>query len=215
MSPTNKINGDNEAKDETDNMAPEVGFGKPPIAHRFPPGKSGNPKGRPKTPKTFEEALLKSLNQRVNVSDGKSRRKMTMNEVMAKRLINDAATGKISAVREVLKGMEKLRGSGMIKTAEEMERQKTYSDLVFHLLEFFGEATGELKMYFKSVGPLSARFRLAHDTRARNNVETAELKRVAELEPPLVLYPAKPGEGQRVLETRCFKALNEPYKKKL
>ena len=34
--------------DQTEGSAGEVGYGKPPAEHRFKPGKSGNPRGRPK-----------------------------------------------------------------------------------------------------------------------------------------------------------------------
>ena len=34
--------------DTSDGAKGEVGYGKPPVEHRFEPGKSGNPRGRPK-----------------------------------------------------------------------------------------------------------------------------------------------------------------------
>jgi len=38
----------NSKTDKPDGAKGEVGYGKPPVEHRFPPGTSGNPGGRPK-----------------------------------------------------------------------------------------------------------------------------------------------------------------------
>ena len=40
--------------------AGEVGYGKPPKAHQFKPGQSGNPKGRPRGAKS-EATILREI----------------------------------------------------------------------------------------------------------------------------------------------------------
>ena len=72
---------------------PKVGYCRPPAATQFKPGKSGNPKGRPKGAKNFATALSEELNGTVAVTEGGKRRKLTRRQVIAKQLVNKAANG--------------------------------------------------------------------------------------------------------------------------
>lgn len=87
----------------------EVGYGKPPKAHRFRPGQSGNPRGRRKgqpNSKTFTEQEL-SRRQWVTV-DGK-RRQVSNREIMVLAQINKARKGDDKAFRILLELDEGLR----------------------------------------------------------------------------------------------------------
>ena len=48
----------------------EVGYGRPPKHGQFPPGKSGNPKGRPSRHRNFRLVLETVLNETVRMREG-------------------------------------------------------------------------------------------------------------------------------------------------
>src|SRR5437868_3298128 len=76
----------------------EVGFGKPPRSRRFKPGQSGNPNGRPRGAKNFATALEEELNARLTVTENGRRRRISKREVIAKHLVNKAASGDLKAI---------------------------------------------------------------------------------------------------------------------
>ena len=47
-----------------------IGYKKPPLGTRFRPGKSGNPKGRPKGAKSFDNEVKEELAQFLRQSTG-------------------------------------------------------------------------------------------------------------------------------------------------
>jgi uncharacterized protein DUF5681 len=73
--------------------ADEVGYGKPPRAHQFKPGKSGNPKGRPKGAKNQETILLELLQQKIRLSERGKARRITILEGIFRRIIEDGLKG--------------------------------------------------------------------------------------------------------------------------
>jgi len=76
----------------------EVGFGKPPRSTRFKPGQSGNPAGRPRGAKNFAVAIEQELVTRVTVTENGRRRRISKREVIAKHLVNKAASGDLKAI---------------------------------------------------------------------------------------------------------------------
>ena len=65
----------------------EVGYGRPPPAHRFPKGKSGNPAGRPKKRNRKPIDVAAVLNEPLVVKKSGVRRKMSPFEVGLRRLV--------------------------------------------------------------------------------------------------------------------------------
>src|SRR5271165_1826449 len=76
-----------------------VGFAKPPAAHRFAPGVSGNPKGRPKGSANLATVLERTLREKVIVNEGGRRKTISKLEAAIKQLINKAASGDHAALK--------------------------------------------------------------------------------------------------------------------
>jgi hypothetical protein len=71
----------------------EIGYKKPPRDSQFQPGKSGNPKGRPKRSETVADVLQKELNSRVPILKHGKRQKISMLRAIIKQHLNKAAAG--------------------------------------------------------------------------------------------------------------------------
>jgi len=80
----------------------KVGFGRPPAKTRFQPGRSGNPKGRPKGSKNFRTALADELSSTVPVTEQGKRRKLTKRSVIAKQMVNAALAGELKILPMIL-----------------------------------------------------------------------------------------------------------------
>jgi hypothetical protein len=78
-----------------------VGYGRPPKHSRFRPGKSGNPRGRPKGAKGTKSILRKELNQKVTITENGRKKTLTKHELVFKRLITEALKGDTRAIRDV------------------------------------------------------------------------------------------------------------------
>jgi len=81
----------------------EVGRGKPPRKTRFKPGKSGNPKGRPKGSKNFSTVIARALNGKVPITENGRSKKVSGREVIAKKLLHKAFGGDLKAAQAVMK----------------------------------------------------------------------------------------------------------------
>jgi hypothetical protein len=89
--------------DPCDEPAEKVGPGRPPRHTRFKPGQSGNPNGRPKGSKNFATILQQQLRQKVTITvDGKPKR-VTVQEVIARRLANDSMKGTTKAMELLIR----------------------------------------------------------------------------------------------------------------
>ena len=80
----------------------EVGHGKPPKHSQFPKGQSGNPRGRPKGSKNFRTLLAQELDQKLEIQEGGKLVKITKQEALVKRLVNNALQGDPRATSTVV-----------------------------------------------------------------------------------------------------------------
>jgi hypothetical protein len=75
----------------------DVGYGKPPKATRFQPGRSGNPKGRPRGRKNLRTILEETLFKSVMVTESGQKRRVPAIEAAFLRLLNKALEGDLRA----------------------------------------------------------------------------------------------------------------------
>ena len=71
----------------------EIGYGKPPRQHRFRPGRSGNPKGRPKGAKNTATLSREILDEKIEFSSGTGVRKISMREAILRSFAEFALDG--------------------------------------------------------------------------------------------------------------------------
>jgi hypothetical protein len=79
----------------------EIGFCKPPKSKRFRKGVSGNPKGRPKGKRNFATVLERALQEKVVINENGVRKTVSKLEAAVKQLVNKAATGDLTALRQL------------------------------------------------------------------------------------------------------------------
>lgn len=70
-----------------------VGYGRPPREHQFKPGRSGNPKGRPKAAKNESTLLREVLNRPVQIRQRGTIRNISTMEAIIRRMVEDALRG--------------------------------------------------------------------------------------------------------------------------
>jgi hypothetical protein len=80
----------------------EVGYGKPPRHTRFQPGRSGNPRGKPKGCVHLPTLAQLELQQMTEVMEGGRRLRVSKAQLLIKTLANRAIKGEDKAVQQVL-----------------------------------------------------------------------------------------------------------------
>lgn len=101
----------------------EVGYGKPPLRSRFPKGRSGNPRGRPRGGQNLATMLAEELSQKVAVRENGRQRTISKRRAMLIQIINKAVSGDAKAFRAVIELGERL------KLADQTERRMSVLDL--------------------------------------------------------------------------------------
>jgi Family of unknown function (DUF5681) len=80
----------------------KVGYRRPPLATRFRPGTSGNPRGRPMGARNLATVLAETLAERVVVTENGRRKRITKLEAAVKQLVNRAASGEARSMSLLL-----------------------------------------------------------------------------------------------------------------
>ena len=76
----------------------DIGYKKPPKAHQFTPGRSGNPSGRPKGTRSFKADLREELDELVPFREGGREIELSKQRVLIKRLVASAIDGEARAI---------------------------------------------------------------------------------------------------------------------
>ncbi len=79
-----------------------VGHGRPPEEHRFPKGRSGNLKGRPKGTKNLKTDLVEELSERIAITENGRTKKVSKQRLMIKSLTAKAIKGDARAASIVI-----------------------------------------------------------------------------------------------------------------
>ena len=110
---------------------PTVGYGHPPEVHRFTPGQSGNPRGRPKgassrrpaqPPDRLTQIVLDEAVRLIPVREGDRTVSLSMTQVIIRGLFVDAVKGDSRARRHVLEAVA-LSEDEAPRTAEQPRRR--------------------------------------------------------------------------------------------
>jgi len=98
-----------------------VGFGKPPVDHRFKKGQpSPNPRGRPRKDKRFQQALEEAFARKVPVKIGGKTKRMSAREVTIQQFLKACLAGEEWAIKLKFKLSQELEPF-VDKTASEAE----------------------------------------------------------------------------------------------
>ena len=96
-----------------------VGYGRPPQTSRFKKGRSGNPKGRPKTDTRIGTFLRHALAEEVRVTESGETSLQTREAAMLLTLWQRAVQGNASAARQIIQLLEKF---GMLEDVSDRPR---------------------------------------------------------------------------------------------
>jgi Family of unknown function (DUF5681) len=123
----------------------QVGYGRPPLHSRFKPGRSGNPRGRPRTgSRSFLALLGQALEERVVVNEQGVRKSITKCEALAKQFANKGAAGDLKAAKVILallKQIEELQSSRLDEYRSSSERGKSAREIIMERIERLRQCT--------------------------------------------------------------------------
>ena len=95
-----EANGATQADEAPQAAGERAGDRRPPVATRFKPGESGNPRGRPRAKRHLGAVVARALRERVTVeeTDGRVRR-LSKLEATVKQIVDGATKGDARATR--------------------------------------------------------------------------------------------------------------------
>jgi hypothetical protein len=98
-----KERGADKSRRSVDLRDSAVGYGRPPVTSRFKPGKSGNPKGRPKGTKNLKALIREAMTASIAIQEGERTRRVSRLEGVVLRQLQSALKGSDKAALAVIK----------------------------------------------------------------------------------------------------------------
>ena len=114
----------------------KVGYGEPPKQFQFKPGRSGNPKGRPKGSQSIAGCVRRILRERILVQVNGRRKFITKAEAIARQTVLKALTGDLRAVEKVAVLSQKAEDAARA-AAEKQLREMDFGSFSIEQLERF------------------------------------------------------------------------------
>jgi hypothetical protein len=85
-----------------------TGYKRPPKAHKFKPGQSGNPSGRPKGTRNLSTDLAAISSRRISIRENGKERRISRQEAMLLSLYAKALHGDVKAATSIVNMLIKL-----------------------------------------------------------------------------------------------------------
>ena len=89
-------------KSDLQPTARDIGYGRPPTEHRFKPGVSGNPTGRPKGSPTVHDLLAREARRSVKIKTAEGIKTVPKLEALVRKLYALALEGDLAAARLIV-----------------------------------------------------------------------------------------------------------------
>ncbi|MBY0569441.1 MAG: hypothetical protein K2P70_19180 [Hyphomonadaceae bacterium] len=108
-----------DAEQDVGDAPYKVGYKRPPLGPRFKPGRSGNPKGRPKGSKNWSTIMAEAASRQRTIGVGGQKVRMSGSEAVAEQTVINAIKGCPKARRDFLNEMHRLAGSAPPSPADQ------------------------------------------------------------------------------------------------
>jgi hypothetical protein len=128
-------------KDEVKNGPYEVGYGKPPKHAQFKKGQSGNLQGRPKGTLNLATVLDRTLREQVVINENGQRKTITKMQAAVKQLVNQAASGDLAALRQLMALVTSAEQRSNDAQAERPSLNEADQKVMAQILERFEKST--------------------------------------------------------------------------
>jgi hypothetical protein len=99
----------------------KVGYGRPPKANQFKPGKSGNAKGRPKGSLNLVNDLAAELSELITVREGGRTRRISKQRALIKSLLAKGIQGEVRAAASVLALHARVNVEGLVDGSDSID----------------------------------------------------------------------------------------------